>query len=66
MKEYRLSDYEQFKNIKGRWEPSIFFPFSSGAGKPDVVASLVWDAAFGNYNKVVIGEMGNGKGYHKK
>lgn len=56
------SDYEQFKNIKDRWEPSIFFPFSSGAGKPGVAASLLWDAIFGSYNKVVIGEMVN----HKK
>lgn len=54
----RQSNYEHFKNIKGRWRLSTYFPFSPGAGKPGVVANLIWGTAFGNYNKVVIGEMG--------
>lgn len=62
----RQCHFDKYKDIKGKWRLSSFFPFSSGAGKPHFVKNLVGNAVLENRNKVVVGEMGKGYSFVKK
>lgn len=62
----RQSHFNKYKDIKGKWSLSSFFPFSSGDGKPHFVKNLVGNTVLKNRNKVVVGEMGKGYSFVDK